>query len=138
MIFRNYLYRDFLKSFRRFFTIKNPAGQWPSYFTWDNQKYQNFMLGILQNLEPRREESGVMLIRELDEFTEVFFFNRGTYEIGFEINHKEFYVLKYKNCNVIGAYGVTFNVRALFLYKTFSVCEGYSIRKQNWINHILD
>lgn len=96
------------------------------------------MLGILQNLEPRREESGVMLIRELDEFTEVFFFNRGTYEIGFEINHKEFYVLKYKNCNVIGAYGVTFNVRALFLYKTFSVCEGYSIRKQNWINHILD
>ena len=36
MIFRNYLYRDFLKSFRRFFTIRNPAGQWPSFFTWDN------------------------------------------------------------------------------------------------------
>ena len=87
------------------------------------------MLSILQHLEPRREDKGVMLVRELDEFNEVFFFNRGIYEIGFEINHKCFTVLRYKNSNVIGAYGVTFNVRALFFYQTFSVCEGFSIRK---------
>ena len=45
------------------------------------------MLSILRNLEPRREENGVMVIRELDEFDEVIFFNSGIYDIGFEINH---------------------------------------------------
>lgn len=74
------------------------------------------MLSILQNLEPRREEKNVTLIRELDEFNEVLFFNKGVYEVGFEINHKQFFVLRYKNSNVIGAHGVTYNVRALFLY----------------------
>lgn len=138
-IYRNYLYCDFLKSFRRFFSIRNPSSAFqPSFYTWENQKYQNFMLSILQYLEPRREEKGVMLVRELDEFNEVYFFNRGIYEIGFEINHRNFYVLRYKNSNVIGAYGVTFNVRALFLYQTFSICEGFSIRKQNWVNEILE
>ena len=83
-------------------------------------------------LEPRHEEKDVILIHELDEFNEVYFFNRGMYEIGFEINRKPYFVLRYKNCNVIGAYCLTFNVRALFMYKTFSVCEGYSIRKEKW------
>ena len=138
-IYRNYLYREFLQSFRRFFSIRNPTcHHQPAFYTWDNQKYQNFMLCLLRCLEPRREERGVMLVKELDEFNEVYFFNRGIYEIGFEINHKCFFVLRYKNSNVIGAYGVTFNVRALFVYKTFSACEGFSIRKQNWINEILD
>ena len=91
------------------------------------------MIGILRSLEPRYEEKDVILIHELDEFNEVYFFNRGTYEIGFEINHQPYYVLRYKNSNVIGAYGLTFNVRALFQYKTFTSCEGYSIRKENWI-----
>lgn len=96
------------------------------------------MLCLLRVLEPRREEKGVTLVRELDEFNEVYFFNRGIYEIGFEINHRCFFQLRYKNSNVIGAYGVTFNVRALFVYKTFSACEGFSIRKQNWISEILE
>ena len=74
------------------------------------------MKSILTNLEPRFEEKGVELIRELDEFTEVYFFTRGTYEIGFEINRKTYFILKYTNSNVIGAYGLTFNVRALFKY----------------------
>ena len=78
------------------------------------------MLDILKNLEPRFEDKNVVLIHELEEFNEVFFFNLGTYEIGFEINHESYYVLRYKNSNCIGAYGATFNVRALFKYKTFS------------------
>lgn len=92
------------------------------------------MKDILSNLEPRFEEKEVELIRELDEFTEVYFFNRGTYEIGFEINHQPYFVLRYRNSNVIGAYGLTFNVRALFLYRTYSACQGFSIRKSNWFD----
>lgn len=91
------------------------------------------MLDIMRNLEPRQEAKDVILVNELDEFNEVYFFNRGIYEIGFDINHQSYYILRYKNSNVIGAYGVTFNVRALFKYKTYSNCTGFSIRKSNWV-----
>ena len=88
-LYRDYLYVDFLKCFKRFFSIKNiESPNQHSYYSWENSKYREFMLDILTNLEPRYEERGVELIRELDEFTEVYFFNRGTYEIGFQINHK--------------------------------------------------
>ena len=96
------------------------------------------MKSILTSLEPRFVEKGVELIRELDEFTEVYFFNRGVYEIGFEINHKTYIILQYKNSNVIGAYGLTYNVRALFKYQTASKCAGYSIRKSNWFDILND
>ena len=64
---------------------------------------------MLQSLEPRRENKDVILFNELDEVSEVIFFMDGTYEIGFEINRHQHMVLRYKDCNVIGAYGVTFN-----------------------------
>ena len=89
-------------------------------------------MDVLSNLEPRLFEKDYELIRELDEYTEVYFFTRGMYEIGFKINYENYFVLRYKNSNVIGAYGLTFNVRAHFLHKTVSVCEGFSIRKSNW------
>ena len=38
--------------------------------------------------------------------------------------------------NVIGAYGVTFNKRALFIYKTYTECEGFFIRKKEWLKII--
>lgn len=88
----------------------------------------------MRSLEPRFEQRDIVLVNELDEFTEIYFFSKGTYEIGFEINRQSYYCLRYRNSNVIGAYGVTFNIRALFKYKTYTNCYGFSIRKSNWIN----
>jgi hypothetical protein len=34
----------------------------------------------------------------------------------------------------IGAYGVTFKVRSHYIWRTAQDCEGYIIRKENWIN----
>ena len=96
------------------------------------------MIDLLSCLEPRREEKYNILINELDEFNEVIFFIEGIYEIGFEINRVKTYVLRYKDKNVIGAYGVTFNKRSLFVFRTFSVCNGYSIRRTNWKKVIND
>jgi hypothetical protein len=36
----------------------------------------------------------------------------------------------------IGAYGVTFNKKSNFIYKTPHDSEGFFIRKKNWINLI--
>jgi hypothetical protein len=34
----------------------------------------------------------------------------------------------------IGAYGVTFGIRSHYIWKTSAKCEGYIIRKENWLN----
>lgn len=100
---------------------------------WSDPPYRSFMLSILKRLEPRYEEAQQLMIEELDEFSEVTFFMRGSYVIGYSINNKYEYLLeKYRN-NVIGAYGVTFNKRALFIYKTYTICQGYFIRKSQWM-----
>jgi hypothetical protein len=98
--------------------------------------YRKFMIEMLGYLEPRREEKDKILFEELDEVNEVIFFNNGIYEIGFEINRTKEYVLRYKDCNLIGAYGVTFHKRSHFVYKTYTVCEGFFIRRQNWLELI--
>lgn len=45
-------------------------------------------------------------------------------------------MIQYKNCNVIGAYNCFFHKRSEFIFTTVSTCEGFSIRKSNWMNII--
>jgi hypothetical protein len=59
----------------------------------------------------------------------------GSYKIGYSINKKEKFVLKYGK-NVIGAYPVTFNKRCLFIYKTVSTLKGFFVRKKRWLEMI--
>jgi len=46
------------------------------------------MNDFLTSLEPRSELAGKIIFNELDDFTEVLFFNVGAIAIGFNINHK--------------------------------------------------
>lgn len=55
---------------------------------------------LIRMLEPRREEKEVIIINENEEWNEVFFFVNGSFTIGFEINKKMYFVLKYNNSNV--------------------------------------
>lgn len=64
----------------------------------------------------------------------VIFFESGRYNVGYSVNRKEEYKLSYEGVNIIGAYAVTFDKRALFIYKTVTQCTGYFIRKINWKN----
>ena len=83
-------------------------------------------------MEPRREEKDTILLQELDEINELIFFDNGTYEIGYEINRVEKFVIRFKNHKVLEAYGATFSKRSAFIYKTTTECKGYFIRKCNW------
>lgn len=91
------------------------------------------MLEMMRSLEPRFEDKRKIIVNELDEQNEVIFFDNGTYEIGFELNGNIFYKIQYKNSNPIGAFGVTFNKRSQFIYRTCGVCRGFFIRKTNWM-----
>ena len=61
------------------------------------------------------------------------FFNRGTVDIGFEINRKTKFVLRKQKSIVIADHGVTFNHKSNFIYKTKTVCEGFTIKKLSWL-----
>jgi hypothetical protein len=78
------------------------------------------------------------LLNELDEVNEVLFFHTGSYDVGYEINHAQRFVVRCIGSNQIGAYGVMFNKRALFIYRTNEECRGYSIRKSRWVSIIRD
>ena len=104
-----------------------------SRYVWEDPPYRSFMMAILQNLEPRKEEPNSFLFEELDEFNEIIFFMKGFYEVGYSINNKNEFLPEKQSKNVIGAYGATFDKRALFIYKTVTGCEGFFIRKKNWL-----
>ena len=136
-IYSEFLFRDFLSIFRDTFKIPKPDANGnltKKQFTWEDQSYRQFMLEILTHLEPRFEAKGTVLFEELEEISEVIFVSKGLVDIGYEINKKKKYVLRYSNKVVIGAYNCCFNTRAAFIYRCKSDCSGYSIRKSEWKN----
>ena len=138
-LYTDYLYYEFLTTFRDTFIIPKPQirlGESIKYFTWADQTYREFMMGILQNLEPRRESKGAILYEELEEIAEIFFVSKGTMDIGYEINRIKKFVLRYHDKTVVGAYNCCFNKRSMFIYRCKSECIGYFIRKQNWMDII--
>ena len=77
-----------------------------------------------------------MLFEELDEIREVIFIERGECDVGYEINKKKKFVIRYSTATVIGGFNCTFNKRAIFCYRTKTNCEGYSVRKNHWMDLI--
>ena len=84
-------------------------------------------------MDPRREFAETIVCNELDDFSEIMFFNRGTVDIGFEINRKRKFVLRKQKSIVIADHGCTFNHKSCFIYKAKTVCEGFSIKKLAWL-----
>ena len=90
------------------------------------------MISILQNLEPIHLPKKTQIARELDEFGEVIFVEKGLIYIGYEINKKKKYCVKYNGSCVIGGFGATFDQRSSFIYISVTESTGNFIRKQNW------
>jgi hypothetical protein len=112
-LFKNFLYRDFLLIFRNIFTLKDKsetftfpqAGQ-PDlvinrYYNWSHSDYNDFMIELLKGLEPRYEVANTILIDELEEVNEVIFFKSGSFKMGYEVNGKKFFALRFENRLVI-------------------------------------
>jgi hypothetical protein len=65
-----------------------------SFYTWSDFHYRKFMEALLNHLEPRRVEKGVIIYDELDEVNEVIFIETGMIDVGFEINRKQNFVIR--------------------------------------------
>ena len=70
------------------------------------------MMLIMRSLEPREEAGYVTIINELDDVNEVTFFTHGMYEIGYDFNGEEHFKIRYRNCNMIGAFNLCFNMKS--------------------------
>ena len=119
-------YKDHFRFKKMYSNLKH------NYYSWNDQQYREFMTKILSKLEPRQEEVDVILYNELDDFYEILYFNRGQIDIGFEINRKKYFVLRQKKNIIVAAYGCTFNINSQYIYKTHTVCSGFSLRKKHW------
>ena len=107
-----------------------------NFYTWGDMEYRDFMIGVLMNLEPIKYHKNMILINELDEFSEITFINKGIVMIGYELNKEKRYCIQFNDRCVIGAYGITFNKRASFLYACKTDVEGFFIRKLKWLETI--
>lgn len=85
-IYADFLFRDFLGQYRKFFQIPKLTANMHSRYTWFDDSYRFFMLEILKNLEPRFEEKDTILIEELDEVNEIIFLEKGIFEVGYSVN----------------------------------------------------
>ena len=117
MLYRDYLYTDFLYEFRFVFNFRKLDGQ---IYSWDDEPFRNFMIGLLQNFEPRIEEKGTILFRELEDIHEVIFQEKGVIDIGFEINRIPKFVLRMNKGTIIGAYNCFENKKTIFIYRSYS------------------
>lgn len=66
-----------------------------NFYTWFDCNYRDFMINILQNLEPIYHSKGTQIAGELDEFGEVLFVEKGLIYIGYEINKHRKFCVKY-------------------------------------------
>jgi hypothetical protein len=148
VIFSSYLHKNFISRYQIVFlvgkdvnlidTFKGRKMPIPSYFTWDDQAYREFMLLCLQSLETRFVPAKMVILDEFEESNEVNFLIDGSIVIGYEINKIKKYCLKLKNRCIIGAYGVTFSVRSEFCYTSLVDSSMLFIRKLNWLTLLRD
>jgi hypothetical protein len=90
------------------------------------------MINLLRNLQPRMEPSGTILYRTVEEVEEIFFIEKGSVDIGFEINRDVKFIIRLGEAGVIGAYNMTFNSKTIFLYQVKQTYYGFTIRKEQW------
>ena len=90
------------------------------------------MIKIVRTLEPRRLDAGKIIYKTIQEVDEIYFIEKGSVDIGFEINREPNYVIRLQKGGVVGIYNVTFDKKTVFIYKVKTCFEGFSIRKSNW------
>jgi hypothetical protein len=93
-IYKDFLYKDFLKAFSNMFKIQNFTSRNKlAFFDWNHNIYQEFMLTFLKHLNPVRYDRHSIVYNELDDIGTVTFVLSGFVKIGFRVNNKEHYFL---------------------------------------------
>ena len=101
--------------FKKFTSIENTHSKYShAYYRWQNKDYAELIQNIMRALEPRYVKKNTYILKEMEECDEVLMFTEGCFKIGFELNGKEIYKLRYKN-TVKPDYSVAEEVQSQFV-----------------------
>ena len=87
---------------------------------------------LITGLEPRYFKPHTLLYEQLDEVNEFYFVRKGFFDVGYEINNKKVYKMRFGPKNVIGAFNVMFNMRSQETIRSSSAIEAFGYRRSNW------
>ena len=82
---------------------------------------------------PRHCLSQEIIYKEKETLDEILFFEYGNFDLGYEINGKVYYKLRFKKRTGIGAYYVSFDTPTNYYCRAHNICRGYSINKGPWM-----
>lgn len=119
----------FIKKFGDWFRIKFSSEYGFIYCTMHHQFYRDFMVKIVENLEPRYEEANTVLLDECDEINEIFFVEQGEVLIGYELNKEKRFCISKKDYAVIGGFNCIFDYESEYIYLAKSNLHGQAIRQ---------
>jgi hypothetical protein len=81
------------------------------FYTLEDVNYSKFIIRLLSYMYTRQFEPGELIAREMIESGEIIFVEKGIYNIGYEINKKEFLRRQFGPSTNIGGYQVSTNSR---------------------------
>ena len=64
-IFKNFLFKPFIQTFKKMFELRKNLKIQHSYYKWDDDIYSEFMITLMKLLEPRKYQDGEMIYQEL-------------------------------------------------------------------------
>ncbi|CDW76967.1 cation channel family protein [Stylonychia lemnae] len=141
-IFREFLFKNFLYQFRSYFTIERDPSelndsmsledskvQKLKFYNWNDTQYAQFMMNIMQNLEPRKYQRNDLILYDLEEVDEVIYVCSGQYGVGYQLNNQEYIAVKIGQKSVIGDHSVVFRKRSEFMYRALGEMDCYGLRK---------
>jgi hypothetical protein len=139
-LYVNYLYLDFTRSFRKYFSFYKPSRYRYSRFTWADKYYEEFMLEIYKFLMPIHMNAGFLIIGELEDVGRVNFITQGEVKVGFEVNKHEYFRFllqsdpvnhSFNSGKFVGAFECLNNQRSTFVYRAKTNVKGFFIKKLN-------
>ena len=83
-------------------------------------------------MSPVHFEQGEVLFEELDDVQYVIFITSGSVGIGYEMNKKQRYPVKMRAPAIVGGVECSYHMRSHYLYKAFSLLDGYFLTKLIW------
>ena len=79
-----------------------------------------------------------IIYNELQDVDEIYFFEKGSIDLGYQVDGKKLFKLRFREFNVVGSFYATFDRKAMFITKSYTYCTGYFIRKLNWVATLVE
>ena len=147
-IYRKFLFSDFIYLFKIHFRMQKEIVHRSerqdletNVYGWEDTQYSQFMIWMLQSLEPRFYSAQEYIFEEDDEVNEQIYViaqlsnkkqkeKSGKYCIGFSDQRQRYFHVKLGKKTIIGGYENLFGKKSEFFYKALHHIDGYGLRKE--------